>query len=116
MNLNALLAAHDNDILCRERNNDNRIYLYDIRGYWVAFEQSACLLQQLFPQSRISLLRSRSYPLPVVMASVADDAMQGYFRQHIVKPFRMKHKILLGLTLSQEYYKQWHEGTLASFM
>ena len=66
-----LLNEHLNDIMNRERANQNSIHLYCTGPYWVAFERSAYQLRHVFPDSEITPMRLLGYPFPVVMVSVA---------------------------------------------
>ena len=68
-----LLNEHLNDIMNRERANQNSIHLYCTGPYWVAFERSAYQLRHVFPDSEITPMRLLGYPFPVVMVSVAKD-------------------------------------------
>ena len=65
--LMSLLEHHHKDILKRESaGTDGFIYLYDAGEYWVAFEQSACRLRQLFPDCDIIVLHCNTeYPTPM---------------------------------------------------
>ena len=47
-----LLNEHLNDIMNRERANQNSIHLYCTGPYWVAFERSAYQLRHVFPGQR----------------------------------------------------------------
>ena len=62
-----LLNEHLNDIMSRERANQNSIHLYCTGPYWVAFECSAYQLRHVFPDSEITPMRLLGYPFPVVM-------------------------------------------------
>ena len=130
--LMSLLEHHHKDILKRESaGTDGFIYLYDAGEYWVAFEQSACLLRQLFPDCdiivlhlqawpfpvvmasvRIIVLHLQAWPFPVVMASVQDSLFRKYSRTHIVRAFGPDHKILSGSPVSPEQYSRWHKAAL----
>ena len=52
-----LLNEHLNDIMNRERANQNSIHLYCTGPYWVAFERSAYQLRHVFPDSEITPMR-----------------------------------------------------------
>ena len=111
--LMSLLEHHHKDILKRESaGTDGFIYLYDAGEYWVAFEQSACRLRQLFPDCDIIVLHLPVWPFPVVMASVPDSLFRKYSRTHIVRAFGPDHKILSGSPVSPEQYSRWHKAAL----
>ena len=52
-----LLNEHLNDIMNRERANQNSIHLYCTGPYWVAFERSAYQLRRTFPDSEVMPMR-----------------------------------------------------------
>ena len=78
-----LLNEHLNDIMSRERANQNSIHLYCTGPYWVAFECSAYQLRHVFPDSEITPMRLLGYPFPVVMVSVTDLAKRRHRLQII---------------------------------
>ena len=78
-----LLNEHLNDIMSRERANQNLIHLYCTGPYWVAFECSAYQLRHVFPDSEITPMRLLGYPFPVVMVSVTDLAKRRHRLQII---------------------------------
>lgn len=115
--LMTLLENHCKDILKREATaKDDLIYLYETGEYWVAFEQSACRLRQLFPGSDIIVLHLPVWPFPVVMVSVSDTVFRQYSRTHIVRDFGPGHRILSGAPVSPEQYSRWHKAALAGLI
>ncbi len=111
MQLQNLMEAQHVKILNREKDNACRAYLYNAGEYWIAFERSAWQLCQLFPQSNVSILHLKTYPFPIVMASVLYQHALPYFRQHIVQTFR-DHTILLTSALPSTKYCKWHRDTV----
>ncbi len=98
-------------ILEREKDNECRIYLYDVGNFWIAFEQSAWQLCRLFPQSCASVIHSKICPFPIVISSVSDACIQSYSRKHIVRTFR-DHTILLTSAIPSDQYSQWHRDVV----
>lgn len=98
-------------ILEREKNNECLIYLYDVGKFWIAFEQSAWQLCQLFPQSGVSVIYSKICPFPIVISSVSNEYIQSYFRKHIVRTFK-DHTILLTSAIPLDKYCQWHRDVV----
>ena len=117
-----LLNEHLNDIMSRERANQNLIHLYCTRTntasihlyctgpYWVAFECSAYQLRHVFPDSEITPMRLLGYPFPVVMVSVTDRSLRSYARKHILRRDDIDYKLLTASQLSHEDYQAWHAG------
>jgi hypothetical protein len=100
-----LLNEHLNDIMSRERANQNSIHLYCTGPYWVAFECSAYQLRHVFPDSEITPMRLLGYPFPVVMVSVTDRSLRSYARRHILRRDDIDYKLLTASQLSHEDYQ-----------
>ncbi len=105
-----LLNEHLNDIMNRERANQNSIHLYCTGPYWVAFERSAYQLRHVFPDSEITPMRLLGYPFPVVMVSVTDRSLRSYARKHILRRDDKDYKQLTVSGLSLVDYREWHAG------
>ena len=103
-----LLNEHLNDIMNRERANQNSIHLYCTGPYWVAFERSAYQLRHVFPDSEITPMRLLGYPFPVVMVSVTDRSLRSYARKHILRKDESDYKLLIVPGLPLEDYHAWH--------
>ena len=115
MRLMSFLAAHQQEILDREKNNETLVHLYNTGGYWVAFEHSACQLCRLFPRHETAVFNFRDYPFPVVMASVTDADLQAYSRGHILRTAGHDYEILTVPALAPELYKHWYRRTISEF-
>ena len=89
-----LLNEHLNDIMNRERANQNSIHLYCTGPYWVAFERSAYQLRHVFPDSEIT----------------TDRSLRSYARKHILRRDDIDYKLLTASQLSHEDYQAWHAG------
>ena len=105
-----LLNEHLNDIMSRERANQNSIHLYCTGPYWVAFECSAYQLRHVFPDSEIKPMRLLGYPFPVVMVSVTDRSLRLYARKHILRRDETDYKLLTVPGLPMADYHVWHAG------
>ena len=105
-----LLNEHLNDIMSRERANQNSIHLYCTGPYWVAFECSAYQLRHVFPDSEITPMRLLGYPFPVVMVSVTDRSLRSYTRKHILRRDGSDYKLLTVPGFPLEDYREWHAG------
>lgn len=111
MRLRNLLETQHVEILNREKDNERRAYLYNVGEYWMAFEHSAWQLCQLFPQSTVAIFYLKTYPFPIVMASVLCRYAQPYFQQHIVRTFE-DYTILFTSAFSLPRYRKWHRDTV----
>ena len=104
------------EIIRQERSNDKSIHLYGTGGYWVAFEESAYLLCQVFSAEVLSVISHASYPFPIVMASISDQELAAYSRRHIVKRNEPEYKELVATAISFEEYRRWHAREVREFM
>ena len=84
-----LLNEHLNDIMNRERANQNSIHL--------------------FPDSEITPMRLLGYPFPVVMVSVTDRSLRSYARKHILRRDDKDYKQLTVPGFSLSDYQGWHK-------
>lgn len=110
--LNTLLAESQFGMLDLERNNDRHIHLYDLSGYWASFDRSAYQLCRLFPTSELSLVDTKGYPLPIIMAAITDATLQEYMRHHIVRR-EDNGRITLSVGILQDSdYRQWYRDSL----
>ncbi len=114
--LKNLIQSQHTEILSREKNNDKFINLYSIGAYWVAFEQSAYRLNDLFPQCELSLFIVPDRPDYVVMASVSGDKVNAYFRKHVISRDGLNYKVLKAAPLVAEYYQKWHVDAVRSVL
>ena len=114
--LKNLIQSQHTEILSREKNNDKFIHLYSIGAYWVAFEQSAYRLNDLFPKCELSLFIVPDRPDYVVMASVPGDKGNAYFRKHIISRDGLNYKVLEAAPLVAEYYQKWHVDAVRSVL
>lgn len=114
--LQNLIQNHHAEILSREKGNDKFIHLYNIGTYWVAFEQSACRLNGLFPNSEISLFRVPGLPDYVVMVAVSSDEADAYFCKHMVFREEYDYKVLAVAPLAAGHYHKWHIGAVRSVL
>jgi len=107
LRLNNLIESGLSDILARERDNADRLYLYDTGGYWVSFERSAWQSSRLFPKHNVAVLKLKPYPFPIVMSSVADSDVRSYLQRHIVRS--TGNRTVLSVSgLLEEQYSRWH--------
>ena len=114
--LKNLIKNHHVEILDREKNNEKFIHLYSIGTYWVAFEQSACRLDSIFPQCEITLFRVSNCLDYVVMASLSSDEIAIYLYKYIVCRDESDYKVLVVLPLPEGYYYRWHIDAVKSVL
>ena len=107
--VNALLEAHLQRILQEERENENRINLYDAGEYWVAFERSAYLLEQMVPKEEHPVvLYMKQYPFPIVMHSSHHLRVKELCRQHALSKRSIDRLQFTTQPLDTASYRQWY--------
>lgn len=114
--LQQLIQNQHIEILNREKNNDRFIHLYNIGAYWVAFERSACRLNDIFQQCEITLFHVPACPEYVVMASIPVDKAEAYFYKHIISHDGVHYKVLPITPLEGVDYHKWHEVAVRSVL
>ena len=106
--LMTLVHNHLTDILKREKGNDKFIHLYSTGAYWVAFEQSACQLNRLYPRCDFFLFQVKGRPDHVVMTSICQEDASSYFQKHIVHRNEPDYKMLMTTQLPAGEFHRWH--------
>ena len=103
-----LLENHLREILKREEENRTLIHLYCTEPYWVAFEKSAYLLRQVFPDSKVIPMRLIMYPFPIVLVSVTEEVLFRN-RRHLFLRENDDYGRLCVPSRSLAGYRKWHE-------
>ncbi len=110
-----LMDTHLFQIIRKEHDDNTCIRLYGIGGYWVAFEQSAYLLCRLFPSCETAIAAHAEYPFPVIMASIPDEELRNYGKQHIFRRNDPDYKELIASEISAKQYQTWHKNEVQTF-
>lgn len=103
------------DIIRTEDITGRFIRLYGAGDYWHAFEESAYQLSQLFGTHDITVLRHKVYPFPILMASISDNELQAYSKNHIFRKKVSGYRELVGMGISMKQYKEWHKKEVMKF-
>ena len=107
--INSLLEAHLQHILQEEQQNLNRINLYDVGEYWVAFERSAYLLEQMAPkEEKPVVLYMKQHPFPIVMHSSHHLRVKELCRQHALSKRSIDRLQFTTQPLDTASYRQWY--------
>lgn len=109
------MNTHLPEILRKEQSNVKSIRLYGIGEYWSAFEQSAYLLCKVFATNDLTVITSKVYPFPIMMASISDEALRAYASRHIVTCDKTDYKELLATEISPIDYQNWRRKEMAVF-
>ena len=95
-----------------ERDNERHINLYSTGYFWIAFEQSAYMLNKLFPKCAVLRANIPGYPFPVVMTMIKDNELRTYTREHIVQRPTPSHCIILTTPYDSPSFARWHRQQL----
>lgn len=114
--LRQLIQHHHFEILNREKDNIRFVHLYNIGMYWVAFERSACRLNDMFRRCEITLFRVPDHPDYVVMASIPVNEADIYFRKHWTLCEEADYKVLSVKQIDSESYHRWHVDAVRSVL
>lgn len=107
--INALLEKEMKHILQQESQNENRIHLYDVGEYWVAFEKSAYLLEQLVPREEHPIvLYMKNHPFPIVMHSSHYLRVKELCHHHALVNRASGRLQFLTKPIEKSSYKKWY--------
>lgn len=107
LHLQMTLQNQRNAILSSEERNTQHIHLYGFGDYWAAFEQSAYRLQQLFPESEVSVIYLKNYPVPMAMAAVADSDLCTFKKEHIYRTVNPDHLVFAVAPIRPNDFYAW---------
>lgn len=110
-----LMSSRLLQIVRKEHNNENSICLYGTGEYWSAFEKSAYLLCQLFPEKEVFIAKHIEYPFPIVMTCISDDELRKYGRTHIFHRDYSDYKELYYRKPPTVQYHIWHRDKMNRF-
>lgn len=110
-----LMNTHMPEIIRKEQSNVNSIKLYGTGDYWSAFEQSAYLLCKVFTTNNITVITSKVYPFPVMMATISDKALRAYAKSHIYTCDKIDYKEILATDISVKDYQKWRKKEIDGF-
>lgn len=104
-----LLESDLHTIMQREMHNDDRVHLYDVGVYWVAFEKSAYFLSRMTCTSDKPLvLYLKSHPFPVVMCTIHYSHLCSVCRNHVTAQRGFEYLQLLTQPSDVSSYRKWH--------
>ena len=109
--VSSLLATDLKKILGQELHNENRVNLYDVGEYWVAFEKSAYLLEQMVDDDNQSLvLYVKNHPFPLVMRNVHYQQINDIRRKHIMAKQNLEFLQFVTHPIDDSSYNQWYRS------
>ena len=106
--LNRLLTKELDNILKRERHNEDTVHLYSMGEYWTAFERSAYLLDQLSSAEPL-VIYLEEYPFPIVMCAAHDREVSALCRKGKSLTMNMNYRQLLSRPIDSKGYAAWYK-------
>ena len=104
-----LLEGRLRQILRKERDNENRVHLYGVGEYWVAFERSAYLFEQLDAKASTPVvMHLRDYPFPIVMHAAHYTRVDALCRHHVMSRRTMEYLQLMTRPMDSGSYNRWY--------
>ena len=104
-----LLEGRLRQILRKERDNENRVHLYGVGEYWVAFERSAYLFEQLDAKAATPVvMHLKDYPFPIVMHAAHYTRVDALCRHHVMSRRTMEYLQLLTRPMDSGSYNRWY--------
>ncbi len=113
--LDTLLVSHSAEISRRESTVDCAMHLYDVGGWWVAFERSAYLLSLLYRSGYPTVLRLKEGGgRPLVMEGIPAAALSCLCRSSRVLHSEKGYRIVSAPSYDPRRYRAWRAACLSS--
>ena len=107
--LNTLLTKDLKNILKKELHNENRVNLYGVGEYWVAFEKSAYLLEQMTNgEDEPIVLHIKGHPFPVMMHNIHYHRVDDIRRKHIMAKKSLEFLQFVTNPIDDNSYAKWY--------
>ena len=113
--IGTLLVSHGEEIVSREKGNQDVIHIYNVGGWWVAFECSAYLLSRLHMGCYPSVLRI-SEPAerpPLIMDGLSEDDVERLIRLNVTLHDETNYKAFASGRCNAALYAKWKNRYLA---
>lgn len=106
--LQTLISKQLKNILKNELSNENRVNMYGVGEYWVAFQRSAYLLEQLTRKKEDHVvLYVDDYPFPVIMQNIHYNRVNDICRKHIATKKSMEYLQFITKPIDEPSYTKW---------
>lgn len=107
--LNNLLTRDLKNILKKELRNENRVNLYGVGEYWVAFEKSAYLFKQMtHEKDEPIVLHIKGHPFPVIMHNIHYLQVDDMCRKHIMAKKGLEFLSFVTKPIDDNSYSKWY--------
>lgn len=113
--LETLLASQSAAIVRRESSVECAMHLYDVGGWWVAFERSAYLLSLLYRSGYPSVLHFKGCSgVPMVMEGIPSAALSCLCRSSKVLHAEKGYRVVSAPSYDPLCYTRWKKSCLLS--
>ena len=113
--VNTLLEGRLHQILRQEQHNADRVNLYDVGEYWVAFERSAYQLEQMSRKADDTvMLHLATSPFPIAMHCMHHTRVNAMCRNHVMARKSMEYLQLLTRPIDDKSYARWYQDHIDS--
>ena len=113
--IGTLLVSHGEEIVSREKGNREVIHIYNVGGWWVAFECSAYLLSRLhmgcYPS--VLCLPERPERQPLIMDGLSDEDVEQLCRINVTLHDETGYKAFASGKCNAALYVRWKKKYLA---
>ena len=113
--IGTLLVSHGEEIVSREKGNQDVIHIYNVGGWWVAFECSAYLLSRLhmgcYPS--VLCLPERPERQPLIMDGLSDEDVEQLCRINVTLHDETGYKAFASGKCNAALYVRWKKKYLA---
>ena len=107
--LNTLLTKDLKNILKKALHNENRVNLYGVGEYWVAFEKSAYLLEQMIHEDDTPMvLHIKEHPFPLIMYNIHYHRVDDICRKHIMAKKGLEFLQFVTHPIDDNSYAKWY--------
>lgn len=113
--IGTLLVSHGEEIVSREKDNQDVIHLYNVGGWWVAFECSAYLLSRLHMGCYSSVLRmpEPAERPPLIMDGLSEEEVKELCRINGILHDETNYKAFVSGRCNAALYARWKNRYLA---
>ena len=107
--LTSLFRREQRNILRRELHNENKVHLYRLGDYWVAFEKSAYLLEQIsLTDADPTVIYMQEHPFPMLMTTINNHRANGLCRHRISGSRQPNYLQIHSGKIDTALYNEWY--------
>ena len=110
-----LLVSQGEEIVSREKDNRDVIHIYNVGGWWVAFENSAYMLSRMHKCCYPSVLRmpEQSGSQSLIMEGLSEEEMKALCRINVMLHDETDYKAVASERYNASLYAKWKRRYLS---